>query len=399
MEKMKVKSTYKTICGLSCVLASLVLISGAYADGTQELGTPSIPIAEGSQIMVAGTGLSDAQPGEITLEIPAGVSIAQVLLYWTGEYGEDDDSIIINGSVIEGPRIGGPPYDTYRADITASNFIAAGVMNVLTVNGLDFTERNNGAAIVVILDDGSTNDIQIMDGSDAAYLPEPFNEQTVPVEFPVPASADPQTGTIWLIVSDIEIPRPAAVKVTVGGITNLLDDVFLDNEGDFLDIVELEIMVPAGATNVTVQVLSIDDETSLDPASVGWHFVAWQLDPPKGCTYTIGYWKNHPEDWPTNNLSLYTMHEAMMNLWTPPKGGNAYFILAHQYIGAELNVVNGTSISDEVLDAWFSAQELLETYMDAEKIPKKSSDRDWAIDLADILDDYNNGLLGPCHCD
>ncbi len=113
----------------------------------------------------------------------------------------------------------------------------------------------------------------------------------------------------------------------------------------------------------------------------------------------LGTGKYHPSDWPAEELSLYSKYDAMNILWTPPKKGNAYLILAHQYIGAELNVVNGTSIPDEVLEAWLSAQELLETYMDDGVIPKKSSDRGLAIYLASMLDDYNNGLLGPGHCD
>jgi len=244
-------------------------------------------------------------------------------------------------------------------------------------------------------------DMAILDGCDLAYLP--WTVQTAPVEISFAPSTDPRLGTMYLIVSDIEVPRPAAVEITVGGVTTLLDDVFLDNEGADLDVVELEVPVPAGATNVTVQALSIDDGTGLQPASLYWHFVSWVIPepyiPPEGCTYTIGYWKNHPYDWPVDDLSIYTGHEAMMILWTPPRGGNAYLILAHQYIGAELNALNGTSVPDEVLMAWLDAQEILLQYKDEGTIPKKSLDRDLAIDLASMLDDYNNGIIGPGHCD
>ena len=121
--------------------------------------------------------------------------------------------------------------------------------------------------------------------------------------------------------------------------------------------------------------------------------------PSQRCTYTIGYWKNHPYDWPVDELSIYTGHEAMILLWTPPKKGNAYIILAHQYIAAELNVLNGASVPDEVLHAGRDAQEMLEQYKDEGTISKKSPDRGLAIDLARVLDDYNNGILGLGHCD
>ena len=414
VEKMKTKSTFKTIFSLaSCILASLVMINEANADGTEQLGPPSISIAPGSYLLVEGTGLIDAQPGDITIEIPSDATIAQVILYWTGRFRDDDsgneDTIQVNGMDVMGPRIGGPtpgtdrPSNSYRADITemssVQSWVLAGQINILSVSGLDFDHSNDGAAVVVILDDGSIADIRIMDGNDFAYLP--YGLQTMPVDFPFTPSTDPRMGNIKLIVSDIEVPRPAAVNITVDGVTTQLVDVLQNNEGDFLDVIELEVPLPAGSTNVTVQLFSIDDDSTLNPASLAWTFVSWELRQPEdeGCTYTIGYWKNHPDAWPTNNLSIFTGEEAMEILWTKPKGGNAYIILAHQYIGAELNVVNGTSIPDDVLLAWLVAQELLEDYEAEGDIPKKTSDRDWAIDLAYILDAYNNGFIGPGHCD
>jgi len=74
-----------------------------------------------------------------------------------------------------------------------------------------------------------------------------------------------------------------------------------------------------------------------------------------GCTLTPGYWKTHSaygpapydptwaligEDTPFF-LSGISYYEA---LWTEPKGGNAYYILAPAYIAARLNVLNGASI-------------------------------------------------------
>jgi hypothetical protein len=304
----------KTMCSLiGCIVASLVCINEVKGDGTQELGPPSIPIAPGSDILVAGTGLygDGAQPGDISIEIPPDVSVAQVLLYWVGEYSDlTNDTIMVNGSEITGPKIGGPPYDTYRADITESNFVVAGALNILSVSGLDFSHANLGAAVVVILDDGTSSNIQIMDGMDAAF--EPIGEQTVPVVFPFPASTSQQTGTIWLVVSDIEIPRPAAVEVTVDGITTVLADVFLDNEGDFMDIVELEVPIPAGVSNVTVQVLSVDDETDLPPASLAVHVAAWSLPVPHtecgGGGLTPGFWQNK------HGLGLINEYGALADL-------------------------------------------------------------------------------------
>jgi hypothetical protein len=129
-----------------------------------------------------------------------------------------------------------------------------------------------------------------------------------------------------------------------------------------------------------------------------------------GCTLTQGYWKTHSKYGPAPYDDTWgllaggdaefldtglTYYEV---LWTVPKGGNAYFILAHQYIAAELNVLNGASIPDDVLAAWNQAGGLLVEYQDDMSIPKKGGDRALAIVLYELLDDYNNGLIGPGHC-
>jgi hypothetical protein len=131
-----------------------------------------------------------------------------------------------------------------------------------------------------------------------------------------------------------------------------------------------------------------------------------------GCTLTPGYWKTHSEYGPapyddtlallsdgadTPFLGTGSTYYEVLN--TPPTGGNAYLILAHAYIAAELNVLNGASIPPDVLASWNQATTLLETYETDVDIPKREkADRAFAISLATILDDYNNGLTGPGHC-
>ena len=125
-----------------------------------------------------------------------------------------------------------------------------------------------------------------------------------------------------------------------------------------------------------------------------------------GCTLTPGYWKTHSiygpapyddtwaaigEDTPFFN-SGKSWYEA---LWTQPKGGEAYFILAHAYIAAALNFENGTDPAD-AQEAFDDATELFMMYDDS--IPKSDPNREIAIGLAEILDNYNNGIIGPGHC-
>jgi len=131
-----------------------------------------------------------------------------------------------------------------------------------------------------------------------------------------------------------------------------------------------------------------------------------------GCTLTPGYWKTHsifgpaPYDatWALVGentpffLSGVSFYEA---LWTVPSGGNAYFILAHAYIAAHLNVLSGASMPSAVETAFNNATNLLSLYTPAYigGLKGKSTIRKNFLAYATILDDYNNGLSGPGHCD
>jgi len=61
-------------------------------------------------------------------------------------------------------------------------------------------------------------------------------------------------------------------------------------------------------------------------------------------TYTPGYWKNHPDDWPTDTVTLggipYDKMAAIEILKTPPRG-SAFIILQRYLIAAKLSVAAG----------------------------------------------------------
>lgn len=91
----------------------------------------------------------------------------------------------------------------------------------------------------------------------------------------------------------------------------------------------------------------------------------------------------------------YSKAEAITIFNTEP-AGDATYILAHQFIAARLNILNGaessavaTTMSEA--DIWFSSHPLGSN--------PSNPDREQAISLSEILDDYNNGLIGPGHCD
>ncbi len=124
---------------------------------------------------------------------------------------------------------------------------------------------------------------------------------------------------------------------------------------------------------------------------------------PTGCTRTQGYWKSKPGVvWPSP-YSRTAMFFSSGLTWqqildTPPSGGNAYLILAHQYIAAVLNRAAGasapTSLQTIISNAttWFSSGTNLDSC--------RASDCDTQKNWAGLLDTYNNGQYpgGPPHC-
>lgn len=121
-----------------------------------------------------------------------------------------------------------------------------------------------------------------------------------------------------------------------------------------------------------------------------------------GCTLTQGYWKNHKSEWPTapegTDFSNFfgTGKRYVAVLRTAP-AGNVYYQLAHQYIAAKLNVLNGaddTALGTALADA----EELFNTTPKEAKKLKGTARTEW-ITLAGILADYNQGKTGPGHCE
>src|SRR5205823_6014211 len=71
--------------------------------------------------------------------------------------------------------------------------------------------------------------------------------------------------------------------------------------------------------------------------------------PTSVCPQPLGYWKNNPDAWPVNSLTLgsqiYLKTELLIILNTPigsGKNADASLILADQLIAAKLNVANGS---------------------------------------------------------
>ncbi len=132
--------------------------------------------------------------------------------------------------------------------------------------------------------------------------------------------------------------------------------------------------------------------------------------PPSGCTKGFGYWKTHSAYGPapydtvwamlgedsTFYLSEKTNYKVM---WTAPKHGNAYYMLAHAFIAVELNFLAGADPT-EIQGAFDDAVTLFETYTPDEIRALHGNDplRQMFISLKNNLEMYNSGEIGPGSC-
>jgi hypothetical protein len=129
-----------------------------------------------------------------------------------------------------------------------------------------------------------------------------------------------------------------------------------------------------------------------------------------GCTLTQGYWKTHSSYGPAPyddtwallsgglgaNKPFYLSGQTWYQVfWTPPQG-NPYYNLAHQFEAATLNELNGASTPANVDAALAWAHTFFSTHTPSSNLTK--TEKAQVLYYANLLDNYNNGLVGPVHC-
>jgi hypothetical protein len=121
----------------------------------------------------------------------------------------------------------------------------------------------------------------------------------------------------------------------------------------------------------------------------------------RNCTLTQGYWKNHHSQarnasqqlpWPLPEDSELC-GRSWLDILGSPTRGDAWMILAHQWIAARLNVAMGADTTPAVDQALAQGSALLPLCA----VPL--AQRPVAIGASEVLDDFNNGRIGPGHCD
>lgn len=116
-----------------------------------------------------------------------------------------------------------------------------------------------------------------------------------------------------------------------------------------------------------------------------------------GCTYTQGFYKNKGASLlPAGNY--YASGQTYLGvLQTPPKG-NAYYILAHQFIAATLNA-KSASVPADVQTALTQSGAYFASGGITPSAPYTATyTKDKLTGWADLLGRYNEGLIGPGHC-
>ena len=88
-------------------LMGMLLAPSASAQYVETLGPTTATLAPGTGIVTAGVGLFDDGEGTIDITIPAGATVEQVLLFWSGRDNlEQDDEVVVDGTPVTGTLVG-----------------------------------------------------------------------------------------------------------------------------------------------------------------------------------------------------------------------------------------------------------------------------------------------------
>lgn len=139
----------------------------------------------------------------------------------------------------------------------------------------------------------------------------------------------------------------------------------------------------------------------------------------RGCTRTIGYWKNHDGSGPQADMITPLIQKAGGTIWLGTPGGaksiavttaaeasdiisnaggaNGFNQLYAQMLASKLNVLNG-ACDNAIEETMAAADAFLATHNADDWDGLSAAEKQQIEDWKDDFDDYNNGLIGPGHC-
>ena len=417
-------------------VSALVAASSALADGTETLGPPSVAInTSATRSIAAGVGMTGFvnTPNSFSVTVPAGAIVQQVLLYWGGHYtegfGAPDNTISVNGNARVGAQVGGPAYfftfmgdeyfTTYRSDITALALVGPGV-NLLTISNMEFTSvhlnrANDGVGVIVLYTDpadpaGST--VAVRDGTDLAYSGFPAPRQTtVPQTFSFAPSLFARTANVASMAGSVSDfapewgfrPNQLRIAFDLGGLGDVtIDNPYQSDEGLEWDATNIPVLVPAGASQMTVQALSGGPNPGgglATDASFSWNATSVSVPgiPRNSVGCTPGYWKNHLDSWPATgyspNQALSTVFSAVglgslgsKNLKQALEFGGGSTVEKKKQILLRAAVASLLNAAHPGLDFGQTAAQVIAAVNTA----LATNDKDAILALATDLDDQNN---------
>ena len=239
----------------------------------------------------------------------------------------------------------------------------------------------------------------------------------------IPAGNGPRNVLVKIPISELDpyLTRNVIIKISSssGEISQSFSE-YTFNKGNSFLLLEYPINnVPGDVTDLIVSIYSPNPsfgEELGDSFFVGGVVVDVEKTD-SGCTYTQGYWKNHStckkgngngperdETWDklpggeAEETIFFLSDQDYCEVFETNSGkGGKYYILGHQYIAAQLNLLNNANPTD-VVDAFNEATTFLNDHTPAEVKGNRSLEAD-CVRLGGILDDFNNGRIGPGHCD
>jgi len=237
------------------------------------------------------------------------------------------------------------------------------------------------------------------------------------------ASGAPNGFTVeWMLASDFDAlgawpapPSPALLTADFRGVPTLNigdgTDSYLLPPSDFAGVQIGDLFDETGVTTQevgellegTTYVVRVranatgTDDVSAPSTTLRVRTLARTI---QDCTYTQGYWKNHPEAWPVGNVTLGTVNYTQAQLlliFNQPAAGNGLISLAHQLIAAKLNIAQGATPPASVVAAIASADALIGGLV-VPPIGAGSLAPSSTSALTGTLDNFNQGIIGPGHC-
>ncbi len=373
-------------------------------------------VGPGLTVAEAGAGVQFLGAGTAFLDVEISGPVLRAALYWAGRdfaCGDCDASVVpyrdqeiifdgaaLTGAVLDADPITNPVTGahsvniTYYADVTATVAARGPGFQTFTFQDGDLSNNLsslNGAGLLIVYQDPTDPAwyrLIVIDGVDYAYGPAQL--QTQPETFLYQAVGYPRQAELLTFVGDAQVDREDILFVSDNAPTV---NHYQGLDGEAWDTSVFVVDIPAGVGATTIQLVSPED--GVNPDSLLWSLAALRLpvEPPPG-TGTPGYWKNHPDAWPVDEIVIggatYTKEAAIAALGRPTAGDKRR-TLFRSLTAATLNVLVGndsTCIAD-TLDAahdWYAV-------FGGSRVRANSPAWREAEPLHETLDAYNNGEL------